>query len=87
MPSMVSNISESKFIIYPNPTLGKVHINTLSQNLNTIMVYNILGSLVYFENLISEKEIELDLSHLKKGLYHIRVRSNNGVENHKILIE
>ncbi len=87
IPSVISNISKPIIDLYPNPTLGKVYINTLYEKINTIVVYNNLGSIVYFEDLISKKEIELDLSSFKKGLYHISFSSNNGIENHKILVE
>ena len=74
--------------MYPNPTLGKVYVNTPSAKFNAISVYNNLGSLVYFENLTCQKsKTEVDLSSLKKGLYHICLHSDKGVENHKILIE
>ncbi len=87
IPSAISNISNPIIDLYPNPTLGKVYINAPSENINTISVYNSIGVLVYFENFTPKKEIELDLSYLKKGLYHISMSSNNGIENHKILIK
>jgi len=87
IPSSVSNISKSIVKVYPNPTLGKVYINTQSENLNTIAVYNNLGSLVYSENLKCQQKIEIDFSSLTKGLYYINLHSDKGVGNHKILIE
>jgi hypothetical protein len=87
IPSSVSNISKSIVEVYPNPTLGKVYINTQSENFNTIAVYNNLGSLVYFKNLKYRQKIEIDFSSLTKGLYHISLYSDKGVENHKILMK
>jgi len=88
LPSSLSNISNSIIDVYPNPTSGKVYINTLSKKLNTISVYNNLGSLVYVEGLNSKDEIELDFSAFSKGLYHISISSSdNGLENYKILIK
>ncbi|HIG31921.1 MAG TPA: T9SS type A sorting domain-containing protein [Flavobacteriales bacterium] len=87
IPSTVSNISNSVVEVYPNPTLGKVYINTQSENFNTIAVYNNIGSLVYSENLKCQQKIEIDFSSLTKGLYHINLHSDKGVENHKLLIK
>jgi hypothetical protein len=86
-PNSSSNISNSVVDVYPNPTLGKVYINIQSENFNTIEVYNNLGSLVYSETLKYKQKIEIDFSFLTKGLYHISLHSDKGVENHKILIE
>ena len=86
-PSSSSNISHSTIEVYPNPTLGEVYINSGTENFNTIAVYNNLGSLVYFENLKYQQKIEIDFSSFTKGLYHISLQSDKGVENHKILIE
>ena len=87
IPSSVSNISNSVVDVYPNPTLGKVYINIQSENFNTIEVYNNLGSLVYSETLKYKQKIEIDFSFLTKGLYHISLHSDKGVENHKLLIK
>ena len=87
IPSAISNISKFITHVYPNPTSGKFHINFSSENFNTIAVYNNLGSLVYFENLKCQPKIEIDFLSLTKGLYHICLYSDKGVENHKILIE
>ena len=86
-PSSSSNIFHSTTEVYPNPTLGKVYVNTPSANFNTISVYNNLGYLVYFKNLKHQPKIDIDFSFLTKGLYHISLHSEKGVENHKILIE
>ena len=87
IPSTVSNITNSITEVYPNPTLGKVYINTQSENINTIAVYNNLGSLVYFKNFKDQQKIDIDFSSFTKGLYYISLHSDKGVENHKILIE
>jgi hypothetical protein len=87
IPSSVSNIYKPIVEVYPNPTLGKVYINTQSENFNTITVYNNLGSLVYSKKLKCQQKIEIDFSSLTKGLYHISLHSDKGIENHKILIE
>ena len=86
VPSFLSNISNSIVDVYPNPTLGKVYINPSSIICNNISVYTSLGSIVYFEDIKSTEEIEIDLSFLSEGLYHISIHSDKGVENHKILI-
>ncbi len=84
--SSISNVTSSLFEVYPNPTSGKVHINTPSNDFNAIVVYNNFGSIVYYEALKHQQKMEIDFSCLTKGLYHINLHSNKGVENHRILI-
>ena len=86
-PSSLSNIFYSTTEVYPNPTSSKVYINTQTEDFNTISVYNNLGSLVYLETLKCQPKIEIDFLSLTKGLYHICLYSDKGVENHKILIQ
>jgi len=86
-PNFVSNISQSINEVYPNPTSGKIYINTPSSKFNTVSVYNNLGSLIYFEDLKYQHKIEIDFSSFKKGVYHLSLQFNEGVENHKILIQ
>ena len=86
-PSSSSNIFHFTTEVYPNPTLGKFYINAESENFNTIAVYNNLGSLVYFKSLKCQQKIEIDFPSFTKGLHHISLQSDKGVENHKILIQ
>ena len=86
-PNSVSNVSQSINEVYPNPTSGKIYIKNPSSKFNTVSVYNNLGSLIYFEDLKYQHKIELDFSSFKKGVYHLSLQFNEGVENHKILIQ
>ena len=86
-PSSSSNIFHSTTEVYPNPTLGKFYINTQSEKFNNIAVYSNIGSLVFFKSLKYQLKIEIDFSSFTKGLYHIRLQSDQGVTNHKILIQ
>ena len=86
-PNSASNVSQSIIEVYPNPTSGKIYVNTPSSKFNTVSVYNNLGSLIYFENLKYQHKIEIDFSSFKKCVYHLSLQFNEGVKNHKILIQ
>lgn len=77
--------------VYPNPTEGKIN---LSFNLNDIQqvkieVISLTGNVVYAENFDNFKglfEKQLDLTGLSKGVYMLKLTSDKGIINKKIII-
>ena len=68
----ISNEVATTYILYPNPTNGKVIIEG-SQQLVEITVYNSLGVAVHIQQLNPEET--LDLGHLPDGVYIIRINN------------
>jgi hypothetical protein len=69
--------------IFPNPTSGL--INIYSEDIITeLSMVNNIGKEVLFENITPSK---LDISHLPSGIYFIRLKVNNQIVNHKILLQ
>ena len=90
-----SNISsgfENFYAIYPNPSDGIVNIsfnNTYSDEL-IISIYDAIGKAVYCEkakltNVENNKQI--NLKHLAKGLYYIKLSTKFNVFTQKLVIE
>ncbi len=79
------------FSIYPNPNNGSFNISLDGQSENNldIVVKNILGQIVNENNITkSTNSIDLNLQHLKKGVYIIDLLDNNYVVNTgKIIIK
>lgn len=68
-------------LIYPNPNDGHFTINI--DKVNSILIYNSIGSLVYSSvNGLNE----IDISNFPKGLYFIKVLSSDKLYTQKILI-
>ena len=84
--SSLNSISISNVEVFPNPSSGIITVSC-DENLKNIEVYNLLGSLIHFEMTYSQNEIELNLSHLSSGIYHLILRNENQVINQKIIIE
>lgn len=70
--------SSSTFNIYPNPGSGMFTIE--SEKLSSLVgltVYDIYGQIVMnieLSDLSSQEQLELDLSHVATGVYHVRLR-------------
>ena len=81
---------EDGFAVYPNPSKGNFVFESKlngTQSLN-IAVYTIKGEVVYTNsNLKPISLTNLDLSHLSKGVYLLKVNSDSNVYTKQIVIE
>lgn len=85
----INEIAKDNFKIYPNPSTGKFNISFSKPLLNPaiIRVYDMVGKLIYNQEHISKKNIQIDLGDTKKGFYLISVISNKEIFTKKILIK
>ena len=74
------------FEVYPNPNKGIFTINIINTSDNNIQITNILGELVY-SNSISSSSATINLSHLTKGIYIVKVKNKNTTETKSIIIK
>ena len=86
IPSFLHSVSIANVEIFPNPSSGIITVSS-DENLKNIEVYNVLGSLIHSEKTYSLNEIELNLSHLISGIYHLVLRSEDQILNQKVIIE
>ncbi|MDP2174324.1 MAG: PKD domain-containing protein [Bacteroidota bacterium] len=71
-------IENQNFNVYPNPSNGLFSITFENEvSTPTIKIFNILGKLIYETYVNSDSQaLDVDLSHLAKGIYSINVTSN-----------
>ena len=69
--------------IYPNPTLGKLHINSQGK-INKVSISNILGKQIFFTEDFRTNTI--DLSSFDNGVYFINISTNKGMHIEKIIL-
>ena len=76
--------SQIDLVMYPNPATSELFINSTSIDTKHILIMNITGQIVaeYTDN---AKQVRLDISELKQGLYFIQVRENNTVSTKKLM--
>jgi len=70
--------------VYPNPTSGDLTVEFANGLVKTIEVMDLTGRIV-LSNATSDDKIKLNLSNLSKGIYYVRVKSDNKVEVKKIV--
>lgn len=76
----------SEVSIHPNPSNGIFKVNTNTTSFSQIEIFNVLGESVY-QSAVADTKFEIDLSNQSKGVYFVKIISeDNVVSNKKIII-
>lgn len=81
----VNEIDGNKFVLYPNPAKDQFTISA-EQNIQSVEIRNLVGSLVAQENNINSKQFRMT-NQLAPGAYTVTVTSANGKSTIKLIIE
>ena len=81
-PLSSNTINQETINIYPNPSSDFIYINSKDSDNYTISLFNILGELI-IDNKINLQQ--LNLSNLPNGQYFLKIESESGIINEKIL--
>lgn len=68
---------------YPNPVVDKLTLN-MKQNIESVVVYNLSGSIVKSENW-NTKSGNIDMSALPSGIYIVNVKTASNVKSFKVI--
>ena len=85
--SIEDNLFQNSISIYPNPTSGKVYLNSNKEfDISSVEIFDLNG-----RNLRSYQELGgrdfLVLHDIKSGVYLLRMYSDNAVSTKKIIIK
>ena len=72
--------------VYPNPNNGEFVITTSNEVMN-VTITDVRGKVVYTNNKVNNKTINVNLSDLEKGMYMINVETTNGTMTENIIIQ
>jgi PKD repeat protein len=87
-PTSLSNAPETKIEAYPNPATDKIYIKGVSSIENTsIELYDLSGRAISNIHINTQNELSLDISALEKGVYFLKVQSENQVYSKQIIKE
>ncbi|PKR81292.1 hypothetical protein CW751_05585, partial [Brumimicrobium salinarum] len=72
--------------IYPNPTKGPlfIQLENYGDTSFELSLVDALGKIIHNE-VFSSEEVKLDLSALRKGVYFVRLNSNNQVKVYRVV--
>ncbi|MFZ4413381.1 MAG: CehA/McbA family metallohydrolase [Bacteroidales bacterium] len=76
------------FKFYPNPTSGELFIemSPFSNDFTYVEIVNVAGDAVLNKKLTNQKNNIYDISHLKKGVYFIRIKGEKRITEYKKFI-
>lgn len=78
---------ENQLIVYPVPSNGIIHIESMNNGIQDVLIYNQNGQLIRrLENKINKLKVTFSLSDLAEGIYFIEVKTSKGFLTKKILI-
>ncbi|MBI9066872.1 MAG: endonuclease [Salinivirgaceae bacterium] len=77
-----------EFALFPNPTNGDLIIDTkLAYNNLQIRIFDISGSQVYLNTFKNENLLNIDLNHLLKGVYTVKIQNDVQIAVYRIIKE
>lgn len=84
-----SEMNQSKVSIYPNPTNNKITIsnNCVWDTETKVSIYNAKGELIIYNKYQFQGSVEMDVSTLSKGIYLVKMQTENGNETKKLVIQ
>jgi len=71
--------------IYPNPATNFVNF-TFDQSVSQLIIYSITGEIIY-QSSITDSYMNLDVSNWSKGVYLVKLVSDENVSSTKLVIE
>jgi len=92
VPLSLSPVDADAFTLFPNPTMGKVMIvysPSQESDLNSLDVINDLGEVIIRisgDEMNLQRSEELDLSHLAKGIYSVKMNTSKGTLMKKVVV-
>ncbi len=69
--------------VYPNPSTGKMTVKNNNSEISEIQLIDLSGKIVYTKS-ASGNELVIDISSLNKGLYLLKVQTQNGTETIRV---
>ena len=79
----VKTFDANALSVYPNPVKDLLNI-TYKSELNQVKIYNLLGQEVYLQNTTTSR-LQLDLSSLAAGAYLVKLFTQEGAHNFRII--
>jgi len=68
-----------EIVLFPNPTTGQLRITNFKLQIENVEIIDVYGRKMLAHKIESEKQIEIDISHLQTGIYIVKVLTEKGI--------
>ena len=84
-PNSLENATElnAKIAVYPNPATDKIYINSNGLPITSIQLIDLSGRIIYSSNVVTANR-NIEVSGFARGLYFVKIQSENNVITKKI---
>lgn len=79
-------VQEAELQVYPNPTEGRLTISA-GQNIQEIKLYSMQGKLVYQNNGIDKREVQINFQQINAGIYILQSVLKDQIVSRKIVVK
>ena len=82
----VSEVKINNANLYPNPcdTYVNISFSDNSNEIRNIQLFDVLGKMIYEKNM-NQNTLQINMNSYNQGIYFVRIESNDGVANYKII--
>jgi hypothetical protein len=77
---------EGQFVVYPNPNNGAFTVLNMNAISGELELFDSLGKLIYAERIQGQTNVDVDVKANVPGLYLIRIATETGVWNSRVVI-
>lgn len=84
MEKEIDSQSNSKTVVFPNPTKGVLQIKT-SKPIEELYIYDLAGKIIMKKEKLPEGKNTIDLTYYPQGVYLVRILANDVWETFKII--
>ena len=74
----IFDIEANNINIYPNPVSDRLYIETLTQTLTQIEIYDVYGRLQDYKTTRLQGNVAIDVENLKSGIYFVKINTEKG---------
>jgi hypothetical protein len=79
--------NSSDIVVYPNPTIEIISINSVNNPINAVSVFSMDGKfIISYKNPITSDNYTINVQNLATGIYNLKVDTNNGSFSKKIIV-
>lgn len=85
---LVENKLKETIQVYPNPASEFIKVSNSNSVVNgKLVIYNTSGVLVHQENALAKGEVSINVSNFPKGLYFLKVITENTTQSGKFIVQ
>ncbi|RXM39331.1 hypothetical protein BOQ62_12185 [Chryseobacterium sp. CH21] len=84
MQTEIDSQTDSKTVIFPNPTKGLLQIKT-RKGIDELFLYDLAGKIIVRKEKLPEGKNTIDLTYYPQGIYLVRIKTNDQWETFKVI--